>query len=269
MIISAIIGALAGAMLIYAEAAAHGALNALSLWARSVVPTLGPFMLVMLLLSSRMGGGTWIRIGMGWLCGTPGGARLMAQLRPSPSSALRYAALLGTMSPMFFLGTLAEWLESQRAARIILLCHLLGALITGMALPRGKCGPSPSPQPLSLASALRQCTQALTGVALCMMLGSVAAAMARCALPRLPDGAAALLQCALEITAGTQAILHLGLPSPAPLLCAACSFGGLSLLLQSAAVWREWGVGMGRLMLLRLSHGLISYLLCLGAVKIL
>ena len=42
------------------------------------------------------------------------------------------------------------------------------------------------------------------------------------------------------------------------LLCAACSFGGLSLLMQNAAFWQESGVRIGQLFLLRLLHGLLA-----------
>jgi len=242
------------------EAAFHG----LSLWARSVAPALGPFMACMLMLSSRIGGGLWPRVAMGWLCGSPGGAKLMQSAAPEGRCALRCAALTGTMSPMFFLGTVEGWL-GRGAGGVILGCHLLGALLTGLCVPADmRAGAAPA-APLSLTAALRQCAGALALIALCMMLGCVAARMAACALPFLPQAGTAALQCALEVTAGVEAVIGLRPALTAPLVCAACSFGGLSLLMQNAAFWQERGVGIGQLMLLRLLHALLSFGLCLAA----
>ena len=80
--------------------------------------------------------------------------------------------------------------------------------------------------------------------------------------------AAAALQCALEVTAGVKAVIGLAGPYTLPLVCGACSFGGLSLLLQNAAFWQESGLGLGPLLLARLAHGLTSAALCLAAQTI-
>ena len=104
---------------------------------------------------------------------------------------------------------------------------------------------------------------ALLSVAGCMTLGSVAAAMGACALPRLPAGAAVAFRCALEVTGGVHALAETALPLRVPLICAAVSFGGLSILLQNAAYWRACGVSLGRLALLRLLHAAIAFCLCL------
>ena len=77
------------------------------------------------------------------------------------------------------------------------------------------------------------------------------------------------MQCALEVTAGVKALTQLNLPFALPLVCAACSFGGLSLLMQNAAFWQESSVGLPQLLLLRLAHGLLSGSLCLIAQQLL
>ena len=255
-------GALAGAMIIFPQEAAQAASQGFLLWARAVAPVLGPFMACMLMLTSRLGGGMWLRAALSWLCGSPGGAKLMQPLKLRGAAALRAAALTGTMSPLFFLGTLSVWLNDPAAGRLILLCHWLGALIVGLCIPRqAAAGPLPS-QPLTLGDALKQTALALFSVALCMMLGSAAARMAACAFPRLPAVAVCALQCLLEVTAGAQALISLHSPFTVPLLCAACSLGGLSLLMQNAAFWQESGVGAGRLFLIRLAHGLCAGTCC-------
>ena len=263
MLVAALFGALAGAMLAFPGEAADAARQALALWAGSVAPVLGPFMACMLMLSSRLGGGPWLRAALGWLCGSPGGAKLLLPLAPRGKSALRWAALSGTMSPMFFLGAVNGWLGGQGA--LILFCHVAAALPAGLCLPAEKAAAPAAPavpSPLPLSAALRESASALLLIALCMMLGGAAARMAACALPFLPPAGAAALQCALEVTGGVRAIVALGLPRPAPWVCAACSFGGLSLLMQNAALWREAGVGIGQLLGLRLLHALAAFALC-------
>ena len=269
MLAAAAFGALAGAMIVFPGAAAEAAYQALTLWARAVAPVLGPFMACMLMLSSRMRGGTAARTAMGWLCGSPGGARLMREARLTGRSAIRAAAMTGTMSPMFLVGTAGAWLGSRRLGWLVFLCHVLGALGVGLCVRPGEEAKAASPAPMPLSAALRESALALLTVAMCMMLGCAAARMAACALPGLPAEIQAALQCALEVTGGVKSIVALGTPFSAPLVCAAVSFGGLSLLAQNAAFWQESGVGLGRLALLRLAHALLSGGLCLIAVKLL
>ena len=262
MLEAAAFGALAGAMTVFPGAAAEAARTALTLWMRAVAPSLGPFMVCMLMVSSRLNGGAALRTAMGWLCGSPGGARLMREAGLRGRGAVRAAAMTGTMSPMFFLGTVSGWLGDARAGRLILLCHIAGAALLGLCMPKGeKAAPVPA-APVALSQALRDSALALLTVALCMMLGCAAARMAACAFPRLPGWAAAGLQCGLEVTGGVKALIGLGLPHTSALVCGACSFGGLSILLQNAAFWQESGVGVGKLLLLRMVHGIISAALC-------
>lgn len=266
---AAAFGALAGAMIVYPGEAAEAAFGGLSLWARAVAPVLGPFMACMLMLTTRVGGGLWLRVGLSWLCGSPGGARLMQTIHPKGRLALRCAALTGTMSPMFFLGTISAWLGNPTAGRVILACHWTGALLTGLCIPAERGEARAVAAPLPLSAALRESALALLNIALCMMLGCVAARMAACALPGLPREAAALIQCALEVTAGVRAVIDLGSPLVLPLVCAACSFGGLSLLMQNAAFWQESPITMGGLFSLRLIHGVLSGIICYLAASIL
>lgn len=265
---AALFGILAGAMIAYPSEAARAASDALGLWAGAIAPVLGPFMACMLMIVSRLPVRPWARVLLSWLCGSPGGAKLMRAAGVSGRSALRMAAMTGTMSPMFFLGTLSGWLGDPAAARLMLICHLLGALALGLCIPAGKAASGPPPVPMPLAVALKDTALALLTVAGCMMLGSVAARMAACALPALSPDVSAGLQCLLEITAGVKALIARGSPFTVPLACAACSFGGLSLLMQNAAFWQEGGVGMGTLCLLRALHGVLSGTLCFLALQL-
>lgn len=264
---AAAFGVLAGAMMVFPGAAAEAAMEALTLWARAVAPVLGPFMVCMLMVSSHLNGSIALRTAMGWLCGSPGGARLMREAGLRGRGAMRAAAMTGTMSPMFFVGTVGGWLGDRRLGWMILACHILGAIAIGLCIRRPEKTDAPPAAPLPLGTALRESALALLTVAMCMMLGSVAARMAICAFPALPMEARAGLQCALEVTAGVKAIFSLNTPCAAPLICAACSFGGLSLLLQNAAFWQDSGVTLGQLALLRGLHAILSGALCAAAVS--
>lgn len=262
-------GVLAGAMIAFPGEAAGAALHAMELWASSVAPVLGPFMACMLLTVPRLPGGQWTRTALAWLMGSPGGARLMQTVKPTGRGALRLAAMTGTMSPMFFLGTLASWLGSPEAARLILICHWLGALGVGCCIRGEKAAVCAPPAPLSLAQAMGDTARALLMIGVCMMLGSAAARLIACALPFLPPGASAAAQCLAEVTSGVKSLIGLRTSWTAPLTCAACSFGGLSLLMQNAAFWQEGGVTAGQLFVLRALHGLLSGTLCLAAQTLL
>ena len=251
-------GVLAGAMIAFPGPAAEAARAGLRLWATAVAPVLGPFMACMLMVTSRLRGGAGWRVFLAWLCGSPGGARLMQTLKPVGAGALRLAAMTGTMSPMFLLGPVSAWLADARAGRIILACHVLSALALGLCIQPDRGFHCPPPAPMPLSQALRDSAQALLMIALCMMLGCVSARMAVCALPGLPPAVGAALQCILEVTAGIRALIALQGPGTVPLVCAACSFGGLSLLMQNAAFWQESGVTMSRLLLLRLLHAALA-----------
>ena len=261
---AALFGILAGAMLAYPQQAADAAQQALTLWARAVVPVLGPFMVCAVMLSGRLGSSIAPGVVTAWLCGSPGGAKIFQSFRLSRKNALHYAAVTGTMSPMFFLGTVSGWLGNPAAGLIIFLCHITGAFITGLFFPMDKTvHTSNRCSPVSLSAALQSCAPSLCVIALCMMMGAVSARMVQCALPTLPDAAMAALQCILEVTAGAHALLSLRPPFLMPLLCAACSFSGLSILLQNAVCWRESGLTPANLVPIRLIHAVISGILCL------
>lgn len=257
-------GVLAGAMLAFPREAARAAMDALALCASSVAPVLGPFMACMLLIVSRLPGGPAVRVLLSWLTGSPGGARLMQTMKPAGRGALRLAAMSGTMSPMFFLGAVSAWLGDAAAGRLILICHLLGAAGVGCCIRGGGACVCPPPEPTPLDRAFRDTALALLMIGVCMMLGGAMSAMIGCALPFLTPGVSAIFQCLTEVTSGVRALIGLQGPFTVPLVCAACSFGGLSLLMQNAAFWREGGVTVGQLFVLRALHGLLSGALCLA-----
>jgi hypothetical protein len=216
---------------------------------------------------------------MGLLSGSPGGSRLSQELLVSGSDSRaglkRFALYAGTMSPMFFVGTLGGWLQNTTLGWILLLSHWLGAFILGQ-LSRlfFKCPPIPEPASLKpyaapgLSRVMSSSAMAMFTVCGLMVLGSVAARMIQCAFVNLPELILALLQSFMEVTAGCSRILTVPLPGSMPalrpaLLCAAASFSGLSILLQNLAFLQEGGISFAFLFKGRLCHAFLSFGLCL------
>jgi hypothetical protein len=291
--IPAAAGLLAGCMLCFPRDAAQAAADACSLWAVAVLPSLFPFLVCMLLItgSLKAKGKNGINrvfglpsafipvMAMGLLSGSPGGSRLTQELSQNGpcgrAGRKRFALYAGTMSPMFFVGTLGGWLQNTSLGWIILISHWLGAFISGQ-LSRlfFKCPPLPAPaadKPSAapgLAQVISSAAMAMFTVCGLMVLGSVAAKMVQCAFPNLPEGILAVLQSFMEVTAGCSRILNVPLPVMVPalrpaLLCAAASFSGLSILLQNFAFLQEGGISFAFLFMGRLCHAFISFGLCL------
>lgn len=253
---TAAVGALAGCMLIFPAEAARSAFAALTVFSQSVLPALLPYSVCALLLTAGRSLPAPALLLLALPGGSPTGARLFQDAGLTPGAARRCAAMTGTMSPMFFLATLSQWLASPRLGAALLAVHLAAAGLCGLLFrerPRGRI----TLPPLTVPQALSQSAQAMLTVAAAMTLASVAARMAACALPGLPPLPAALLHAALEVTGGCQALIALG--APLPLLAALLSFTGLSILLQNAAFWQKHGLGLGKLALMALSRAGIAF----------
>jgi hypothetical protein len=290
--VPALAGLLAGCMLCFPREAVKAASDACRLWAVAVMPSLFPFLVCMLLITgslkakgkssvSRLLGLPSVFVplmALGLLSGSPGGSRLTQELSvsgPGGRAGLkRFALYAGTMSPMFFVGTLGGWLQNPALGWILLASHWLGAFILGQ-LSRlfFKCPPlaeTSFARPAAPGLSLVMSSSAMAMFTVCglMILGSVAAKMVQCAFPNLPEGILAGLQSFMEVTAGCSRILTTPLPESFPalrpaLLCAAASFSGLSILLQNLAFLQEGGVSFPFLIKGRLCHALVSFGLCL------
>jgi len=257
-------GALMGFLLVFPARAARSALEALTAFAVSVLPALLPFSVCALLITA---GKTLPAAGVCLLAlpgGSPAGARLFQDAALPPGAARRCAAATGGMSAMFFLGTLAGWLESPAAGRLLLAAHWLSAL--GAALLAGPRTKAPVTMPaLSVPQAVSQAAQAMLTAAACAAMGAVCAGLAGALLPRLGPLPRALAQGAAEVTLGCRALTALR-PAPPlllPLLAALTAFGGGAILLQNAVFWRKNGLALSTLCGLALLRAGLAFFLCL------
>ncbi|MDD7661535.1 MAG: hypothetical protein PUJ39_01915 [Eubacteriales bacterium] len=287
---------LAALMLLDSDTVLDAVNGAAGLFVRSVMPALFP-MMVLNGLSGHLGGQEkrWMTVGFCWLAGSPASAQRLEGLRERgelPERALLpLAAATGVMSPLFFVGSLGSRLPSPAGGWLLLTAHWLGALAAAGLIHRlsRRFSSMEKAEPVrpeertagrasllaALPDSLRQAGTALLSVCGAMMLFSILAALFRQGLSALlPDWAAAhpefpaILWAVLEIGGGAHALLDVSAASDLPLLCALCSFGGLSILMQNLLFLGK-SIRPGRLLACRLLHGAAAYGICGLLVRLL
>lgn len=250
-------------ILLRATTAMEAALAACRLFVSSVMPGLLPYMVLSLMLSSRIGGRMpgWAVMLLGWCGGSPTGARLLAQQnRRDKRLALRCA----TMSPMFLLGTLGTWLSSTAAGVCVLASVLIGGWLTGLMVPGGNESQGAPAQPLSFGQAVTAAAQTLLTVCGIMAVLRVLAALLADLLP----GLSLPIYTLLEVTTGVHMLAQLPLPLPlrTALVAGATGVGGAAVMLQNQACYPPGLMNPAEQLLYQLLHGLISFGLALGVM---
>lgn len=269
----------AGAMLLRPEVSLQAAADACALFARSVLPGLYPYMILLLLALDRLPAQAPypLLVALGWGAGSPCGAKICAARQGSmdPRALRRLAVCCGTMSPMFLYGTLGQWLHSPRAGLCILLAVLAGGLAASAALPRGNAVPPPvafsQAAPMTLGAAVEKASITLLTVCGCMVLGNVLSALVPALLPGLPESVRLGLSCLAEVTTGSRALALLPLPLPlrVGLLSGETGFGALAILLQNRALGPRGLMSPWAQLGFQLLHGLLSALTGYGLALLL
>lgn len=270
----------AGAMLLRPEVSLQAAADACALFARSVLPGLYPYMILLLVALDRLPAQAPypLLVALGWGAGSPCGAKICAarQGRMDSRALRRLTVCCGTMSPMFLYGTLGQWLQSPRAGLCILLAVLAGGLAASAALPRGGESRQPSSAfsqaaPMSLGAAVEKASITLLTVCGCMVLGNVLSALLPALLPGLPPGARLGIACLAEVTTGSCALALLPLPLElrVALLSGETGFGALAILLQNRALGPRGLMPLWAQLGFQLLHGLLSALVGYGLALLL
>lgn len=208
---------------------------------------------------------------LGWGGGSPTGAKLTAMGNFPPQTQKRLLITCATMSPMFLLGTLGQWLNSQTASLCILLAVLLGGYVAGRLCGRISGGRIPvSVKPLSFGQAVESTARTLLIVCGTMAVLRMAAALVA---DILPHHAAVILPVTtlMEVTAGAQQIAALPLPLQlrTALLAAATGFGGVSIILQNQTLLPENTLTFASQLLWQILHAAVSFLLAYGLALLL
>lgn len=256
-------------MLARTDVAMSAASDACRLFVTCVMPGLLPYMVVSQLLISRIRRPLppTLIILLGWGGGSPTGATLLHSAGDAPIRVRRRIAVTcATMSPMFLLGMLGQWLNSRTASLCILLAVLLGGYAAGRLCGRISGGSIPvSGKALSFGQAVEATARTLLIVCGTMAVLRMAAALIADVLPR---HAAVILPVTtlLEVTTGAQQIAALPLPLQlrTALLAAATGFGGVSIILQNQALLPENTLSLAAQLLWQLLHAALSFLLAYG-----
>ena len=264
--------AVLAALLRFPQVCMGSALEALRVWGLSVVPSLFPYMVFSRLLSGalrRRGSPAVLCVStLGLAGGSPSGAAALSGCAHSSGLSHRtlhaLAALTGTISPMFFLGTLQSWTGDSLLARRLLLAHLFGAVLSAACVFLLAGAQSAEESPLRSStppssqeeSPIAQSVQAVLNVGGCIIVYSVLAACASLLLPPSAGVLRAVLHAALEAAGGAHALVSAPTGICAVLLAAMTSFGGLSILTQNALFLRPLGLRLPRLALYGLLRAL-------------
>ena len=277
-----VMGACLAAVLVFSSEAMAAASQAARVFASGVMPALLPMMVLCRLFAPgenheqspvRDAAGAVL---FSFASGSPASAQRVRDLwsagAVSPRLLEPLLAACGVMSPMFFVGTLATWTGLKAACWAMLACHWLGALATAglvwlmerggnAAHPREQAAQEQAP---SLPAAVAGAATALVAVCGAMMAFAAAAGVLKALLTALfpawmtahrPLVAAAW--ALMEVGGGAAAMLEAWPRPPLALLCAVCSFGGLSIWLQNL-MFVDRCVRPAKLLMMRMLHGALS-----------
>ena len=262
-------------LLVFSGEAAASALSAARCFATGVMPCLAPMMALGKLLPASAESSLLPAALYGFAAGSPASAQRAAGIagmeRRTWESLL---CLSGVMSPMFFTGTLAGWLNSRADGWKLLIIHWAGAALAA-AVWRCLCRPpqdapaskgNAAPPRVSLPQAISQTAQSLVCILGAMVvfaaLAGLLQSMLAAAFPRWTarHGAwLAVLHAFLESGGGASALCQ-SMQKPHAALSAACGFGGLSILLQNM-LFLEGRIRPARLAAMRTLHAAFSFAL--------
>lgn len=272
-------------LLFRADVTMAAASAACRLFVTAVLPGLFPYMVLSLMVVSRVQRmSPLLLMLLGWGGGSPSGARLLPLCEGlAPHEKVRLAVSCATMSPMFLLGTLGGWLGSRAAGLVCLGSVIAGGAVAGWAAGRaalrrpsarradrrasaGRGGDHlAAPAPLTFGAAVEQSARTMLLVCGTMVMLRIFAALASTVLP---SALALPVTTLLEVTTGAAEIAVLPLPLPwrTALLAGATGFGGMAIIMQNRALYPPGFMPLWQQLLWQGLHGIASFLLALGAM---
>ncbi len=273
------------------------------IFASSVLPSMLPYFFFTKLLTSVGGADALTRMmekpvgkiykvsgacGYAWimsvLSGYPVGARVLSDICEqgyiSKKDARRAASFCSTSGSMFVLGSVGSAiLGDVKAAWVILICHYIGAILNGLIYcvkgKRGQgrflspCSASGADDSLAAAMCESVVSLALVGgfIAVCNLAADMFSDVLSFFGLEMKEGGvlSAGLFSLFEVTRGCICFSASALPRfvKAAFCCAAVSFGGLSVLLQSIAFLGKCGLKTWKLALMKSTQAVLSFGVCL------
>lgn len=267
------IGLYLGVMVIlvsFPTVTALSARDALAVWGLDILPTLFPYMVLCRMLSTRLRSlpipAAPVCLLLGLIGGSPCGAAVinLSADRLSARSLHALCAITGTISPMFFLGTMRLWTQNPPLCRILLFIHWTGAISAAAIvwfLHRNALTAAAADSTHAFENPISQSIDAILHVGGCIICFSVLAGFLKL-IPQLGSFSIAVIHALLEISGGVQALCSSGSTPCLPVLLAALTgFSGLSVITQNSTFLKSSGISLTRLA----AYGLLRAL-CSGAI---
>ena len=274
-------------LILDSRCAAEAARQALDLCIGTLIPSLFPlFVLSAMLipalkdlslprLSRLLGfpkgsGGLFL---IGCAGGFPVGAACIAQAAEKKLLPRENAEdLLGLCSfcgPSFLFGVVARVLSLRDAALLFLIQLETAVLIAAFRHRPTPAACSPGAEPMTLPQAVRRAVSSMATVCAWVILAGVTAGfLKRWLFPLLPEALGVFLTGILELTNGIFALNVLSPTLRLPFCAVFVTFGGVSVLLQIAALAAPAGLRMGRCICQKLLQAFLAALLA-GMIQML
>ena len=276
----------AAAMVVFPAVTESGSKTAIVIWANSIVPILLPFFIFADFIK-RVGNPEKLPLrvypfAVAFMSGYPMGAKIVGDLTSrgfftidEGKHVLSYSLVTG---PAFIIGTVGAFLGNTRAAVVAAMAHYMGALLNGMIYrcPKKKeRSEKEIPQKRSIAgttymesftASIISGFKAMAVILAYLILFMIAMElMESLGLFRMLPGEAwsAFAKGIIEMTVGSNMIgicdISIGLKTV--LTSFIISFGGLSVIGQSVSMASGSGLGLGTILQIKLTHGLIAGIL--------
>lgn len=250
------------------QTAFQGALDGIELCIRTVIPSLFPFFIISMLLTSSLAGmnsnllrplGKILRIPsgsegiflIGLLSGYPTGAQSIATAHKngqlSTRDAQRMMGFCSNAGPAFLFGMIGPIFSSPIIPWILWIIHIVSALLTGIILP-GRSSDSVSvshTQKFRIQTALERSVHTMAHVCGWIILFRVILAfLSRWVFFMLPNAVQIIISGGLELSNGCVLLKNIRDEGLRFLICSGfLGFGGLCVLMQTNSVAGTMGLG--------------------------
>lgn len=246
--------------------------TALRIWGLDVVPSLFPYMVFCRILAAQLRRqrvpAAPVAAFLGLLGGSPSGASVLAAYGSILPRKTLFAltALTGTISPVFLLNTVNQWIQNPAYCLILLFCHLFGAVFacifvllcmrkTKRMHQDSECADMHMPE----QDAIQQSIAAVLNIGGCIVIFSVVSVFLCRIAPFSRPLPSALIHAVFEAAGGIHALSMMpDTPMRAVLIASVSSFSGFSILSQNLFFLRPLGICMPHLIAFALLRSVAS-----------
>ncbi|KIR02847.1 hypothetical protein P261_01662 [Lachnospiraceae bacterium TWA4] len=226
-----------------------GAYNGLTLWYRSIIPCLFPFMILTSLFANYLkGGGRFFAIGCGFLCGYPLGAKTASDLYKKGEIDAKELQLIANFcnlpSPMFLIGY-------AKLGKYVLIIYLTACIFLGIGYLRIERHSThlTETKKISFEEISLNCCRVLLMIGIYVVLFSILYNLLKSMIPTT-------LLATLEITTGAKLVIK----NPA-LTGFVCTFGGVCGMAQTLSVMKDCHFSLIKYAACKFLHAATIYLI--------